>query len=146
MHIFNMSTTGMQGFKKIHKKLWEELITQTLYRKAWRTDGRTDGQTGATLNAPWLSSQGHKKRKETQKKENIFKKPCLHILLWWGSRYFSNTAIPTDSSITSWVSGWGVNSDSTSHQQWGHTETGDRFKVSNKRPEKRMIDLAILDW
>ena len=33
MHIFNMSTTGMQGFKKIHKKLWEELITQTLYGK-----------------------------------------------------------------------------------------------------------------
>ena len=28
MHIFNMSTTGMQGFKKIHYKLWEELITQ----------------------------------------------------------------------------------------------------------------------
>ena len=34
MHIFSMSTTGMQGFTKIHKKLWEELITQTLYRKA----------------------------------------------------------------------------------------------------------------
>ena len=57
MHIFNMSTTGMQGFKKIHWKLWEELISQTLYRKVWRTDG----QTGANLNAPWLSSRGHKK-------------------------------------------------------------------------------------
>ena len=34
MHIFNMYTTDMQGFKKIHRKLWEELITQTLYRKA----------------------------------------------------------------------------------------------------------------
>ena len=31
MHIFNMSTTGRQGFKKIHLKLWEELITQTLH-------------------------------------------------------------------------------------------------------------------
>ena len=25
----------------------------------------------------------------------------------------------------------------------GHTETGPRFKVSSKRPEKRRIDLAI---
>ena len=61
-----MSTTGMQGFKKIHWKLWEELITtkhiQTLYHKVWRTDGRTDGQTGANLNAPWLSSRGHNKQ------------------------------------------------------------------------------------
>ena len=39
-----MSITAMQGFKKIHKKLWEELITQTLYQKAWRTHGQTDGQ------------------------------------------------------------------------------------------------------
>ena len=44
MLIFNMSTTGMRGFQKIHEKLWEELITQTLYRKVWRTDGQTDGQ------------------------------------------------------------------------------------------------------
>ena len=52
MLIFNMSTTGRQGFKKIHLKLWEELITQTLYRNAWQTDGQTEGQTGANLNAP----------------------------------------------------------------------------------------------
>ena len=33
-----------------------------LYHKVWQTDGQTDGhrQTGANLNAPWLSSQGHK--------------------------------------------------------------------------------------
>ena len=37
-----MSTTNMQGFKKIHWKLWEKWITQTLYRKAWRTDGQTE--------------------------------------------------------------------------------------------------------
>ena len=43
MHIFNMSTTGMQGFKQIHLKLWEELIIQTLYHKALRADGQIDG-------------------------------------------------------------------------------------------------------
>ena len=31
MHSFNKSTTGMQGFKKIHWKLWGELITKTYY-------------------------------------------------------------------------------------------------------------------
>ena len=30
-----------------------------------------------------------------------------------------------------------------SHQQQGHTETGPRFKVSSKRPEKRGIYRAI---
>ena len=57
MHIFNMSTTDMHGFKKIHWKLWEKLITQTLYRKAWRMDG----QTGANLNAPDFRHGGIKK-------------------------------------------------------------------------------------
>ena len=33
-----MSTTCMWSLKKIHWKLWEELITQTVYRKVWRTD------------------------------------------------------------------------------------------------------------
>ena len=72
MHIFSVSTTGMQRFKKIHWKLWEELITQTLYGKVWwtdrhtdwQTDGQTDGQTGTNLNASWLSSQGHKDNKQ----------------------------------------------------------------------------------
>ena len=45
MHIFYMSLTDMHGFKKIHLKLWEELITQTIYRKVWRTDRWTDTQT-----------------------------------------------------------------------------------------------------
>ena len=78
MHIVNMSTTDMQGFKKIHWKLWEELITQTLYRKAWRMDGRTDGrmdrqtdrqtdgQTGANFNAPDYRHGGIKKSYDTQ--------------------------------------------------------------------------------
>ena len=44
MHIFNMSTTDMQGFKKIHYKLLEELITQNLYHKAGQTDAQTDRQ------------------------------------------------------------------------------------------------------
>ena len=52
-HIFNMSTTCMQGFKKIHWKLWEELITQALYYKVWRMDGQMDRKTGANLNAPY---------------------------------------------------------------------------------------------
>ena len=51
----------MQGFKKIHWKLWEELITQTLYRKVWRTDG----QTGTNVNAPWQSSGGGQKKRRT---------------------------------------------------------------------------------
>ena len=70
MHIFNMSTTDMQGFKKIHLKLWEELITQTLYRKAWRMDGWTDGQMdrqtdrqGQILMPPDYRHGGHKNNK-----------------------------------------------------------------------------------
>ena len=31
MHIFNVSTTSKHGFKMIHWKLYEELITQTPY-------------------------------------------------------------------------------------------------------------------
>ena len=64
MHIFNMSGTGMQGFKKIHGKLWEKLITQTLYHKVCdeRTDGQTDGrmygQTWANFNAPLTIATG----------------------------------------------------------------------------------------
>ena len=56
-------------FQKYPLKLWEELITQTLYRKAWRTDGQTDGRTGANLNAPWLSSRGHKNKKIKMEKK-----------------------------------------------------------------------------
>ena len=36
-----------------------------------------------------------------------------------------------------------MNSGLTSYRQGGHTETGPRFKVSSKRPEKQGIDLAI---
>ena len=36
-----------------------------------------------------------------------------------------------------------MDSDLTSRQQRGYTETGPRFKVSSERPEKREIDLAI---
>ena len=36
-----------------------------------------------------------------------------------------------------------MNSDLTSHQRRGHTETGPRFKVSSERPEKRGIDHTI---
>ena len=35
-----------------------------------------------------------------------------------------------------------MNSDFTSHQQPGHTETGPGFKISYERPEKRGIDPA----
>ena len=60
-------------FQKSPFKMWEELITQILYRKAWRMDGQTDGQTdgwkGANLNAPWLSSRGHKNKKSLLKME-----------------------------------------------------------------------------
>ena len=45
MHIFNMSTTSMQGFKKIHLKLWEELITQFYtVKRDEQMDSQTDRQ------------------------------------------------------------------------------------------------------
>ena len=40
------------------------------------------------------------------------------------------------------MSEW-VNSDLTTHQQRGHTETRPRFKVSSERPEKQGIGFAI---
>ena len=51
MHIFNMLTTGMQGFKKIHHKLYTV-----------KCDKRTDRQTGANLNAPEYRHGGIKTR------------------------------------------------------------------------------------
>ena len=43
-----------------------------------RTDRRTDGQTGANLNAPWLSSRGHK---NFLVEFLLFVSPCWHFNL-----------------------------------------------------------------
>ena len=55
-----MSSTDMHGFKKIHSKLWEMLITQTIYRKVWRTDGQTDRQGQILMPPDYRHSWLHK--------------------------------------------------------------------------------------
>ena len=72
----------MQGFKKIHSKLWEDLLHK-LYtvKRDQRTDRQmdrqTDGQTGATPNAPLTIVMGHKKNKKF-----VFKSVKSANFLW----------------------------------------------------------------
>ena len=51
MHILTPWRKHLQSFKKIGKKLKEELRSQDTHGKCWRTDGRTDKQTDGNLRA-----------------------------------------------------------------------------------------------
>ena len=45
MHILTPWRKHLQSFKKISKKLYEELRSQDTHGKCWQTDRQTDGRT-----------------------------------------------------------------------------------------------------